>query len=70
MNVNILKEAVEGIVESADELLNKGKDQLDLVEKGQLIAYAEALSIIRDAYAGNDLSKIGLDFDIDRKYLA
>lgn len=59
----------ERFVESADELLTKGKDQLNLMERGQLLAYAEALSIIRDACTGSDLRKIGLDFDIDRKYL-
>lgn len=67
MNKNNIREMVEGIVEAADELLNKA--DRDLVEQGQLIAYAESLSIIRDACAGYDLKEIGLDFDIDKKYL-
>lgn len=67
MNKNLMKEIVEGITGAADELLEK-KDR-DLVEQGQLIAYAEALSVIRDACAGYDLAQIGLDFDIDAKYL-
>ena len=67
MNENLMREIVEGIVEAADEILNKV--DRDLVEQGQLIAYAESLSIIRDAFAGHDLKKIGLDFDIDSKYL-
>lgn len=67
MNKNIMLEIVEGIVDSADELLEK-KDRSDM-EQGQLIAYAESLSIIRDAWAGNDLADIGLDFDIDSRYL-
>lgn len=67
MNKNLMEEIVEGIVEDADELLAK-KDR-DLVEQGQLIAYAESLCIIRDACAGYDLAEIGLDFDIDAKYL-
>lgn len=67
MNVNLMRDIVSGIVEAADELLAK-KDR-DLVEQGQLIAYAESLCIIRDAYAGYDLDKIGLDFDIDARYL-
>ena len=62
-----MKEIVEGLVEAADEIA--AKDDKDLFESGQLIAYAEALSIIRDAHAGYDLAKIGLDFDIDAKYL-
>lgn len=67
MNKNIMKEIVEGIVDAADELLEK--EDRDLVEQGQLIAYAESLSIIRDACSGYDLKEIGLDFDIDAKYL-
>lgn len=67
MNNNIMLEIVEGITDSADELLEK-KDRSDM-EQGQLLAYAEALSIIRDAWAGNDLADIGLDFDIDSRYL-
>lgn len=67
MNKNLMKEIVEGIIEAADALLDK-KDR-DLVEQGQLIAYAESLSIIQDAYSGYDLAEIGLDFDIDAKYL-
>lgn len=67
MNKNIMLEIVEGITDSANELLEK-KDRSDM-EQGQLLAYAEALSIIRDAWAGNDLADIGLDFDIDSRYL-
>lgn len=67
MNNNLMKEIVAGIIEAADELL-KLKDR-NLVEQGQLIAYAESLCIIRDAYAGYDLKEIGLDFDIDSRYL-
>lgn len=67
MNKNLMKEIVEGIVDAADELLRK-KDR-DLVEQGQLIAYAESLCIIRDACTGYDLKEIGLDFDVDSRYL-
>lgn len=69
MNENQLKEIVENIKEAADELVQKGKDNLDLVEKGQLLGYAEALTIIKDAISGNDVAAVGLDFDIDEKYL-
>ena len=68
MNENLMMEIVEGLVESADELA--AKDERDLFEAGQLLGYIEALAIIRDAHAGYDLAKIGLDFDIDAKYLA
>lgn len=67
MNKNLMKEIVAGITDAADELLEK--KERDLVEQGQLIAYAESLSIIQDACAGYDLAEIGLEFDIDEKYL-
>lgn len=69
MNENHLREIVENILESADELIEKGKENLDLVEKGQLLGYTEALTIIKDAISGYDLATVGLDFDIDKKYL-
>lgn len=64
---NLIKEIVEGIIESADEL--HANKERDLVQQGELIGYAESLSIIRDALAGQDLAEYGLDFDIDDKYL-
>lgn len=69
MNENHIQEIVENIIEAADELLNKGRDNLDLMDLGQLLAYTESLCIIRDAIAGYDLASVGLDFDIDEKYL-
>ena len=69
-DMNLIREIVENITESADELLAKGKNNLNPVEQGQLWAYAEALSIIRDTLSGYDLKAISLDFDIDEKYLA
>lgn len=69
MNENQLKEIIENIIEAADELLAKGRENLDLVEQGQLLAYAESLCIIRDTISGYDLAAVGLDFDIDGKYL-
>lgn len=69
MNKNQLREIVENIKESADELIQKGKDNLDLVEKGQLLGYAEALTIIKDAISEDNAAVVGLDFDIDAEYL-
>lgn len=70
INLNHVREIVECITGAADELLGKGKANLNLVEQGQLIAYAESLCIIRDALAGYDLHEVSLDFDIDAKYLS
>lgn len=67
MNEHLMREIAENIIEAADELLEK--ESRDLVEQGQLIAYAETLSIIQDALSGYDLAAFGLDFDVDAKYL-
>jgi hypothetical protein len=61
-----LHDIVTAIIEAADEI--NGKEDADAQDYGQLLAYAESLSIIRDAYDG-DLSEIGLNFDIDKRYL-
>lgn len=58
---------VDDIKKSADEL--KKHENINDVEYGQLLGYAETLSIIRDACSGYDLKEIGLDFDIDKNYL-
>lgn len=67
MNKYSIMEIVEGIVEEADEL--KGQKELTDIEYGKLLAYASTLSIIQGACSGYDLKEIGLDFDIDKKYL-
>lgn len=69
MNGNHIKEIVENIMEAADKLLEKGRANLDPVEYGELLAYAESLCIIRDTLSGYDLAAAGLDFDIDSRYL-
>ena len=66
MSSERLHDIVSAIVEAADEI--KEKRKVDAQDYGQLLAYAECLSIIRDAYDGN-LSEIGLNFDIDKRYL-
>ena len=67
MNKNILQEIVENITGLADEL--RIKPVKNEIEYGQLIGYAEALSIIKTACTGYDLNEIHLDYDIDKKYL-
>ena len=62
----MLADVVAAIVEAADEI--KEKQNTDRLEYGQLLAYAEALSIIRDACNPDILGEIELDFDIDDKY--
>ncbi len=67
MNKNIMTQIVEDIVEAADEI--KRQESIDAQDYGELLAYAECLSIIRDACSAYNLSEIGLDFDIDKRYL-
>ena len=67
MNENLITEIVACITEAADELLFL--ENRNEIQQGQLLAYAESLSIIRDALAGYDLTVVGLDFDIDERYL-
>ncbi len=67
MSDNLLKQIVEDILNVADEL--RSKEKLDLFEQGELVAYAEALCIMQDSLSGYDLGKIGLDFDVDERYL-
>lgn len=63
-----MADIVASIMEDADEIKAQGNN--DAQDFGQLLAYAEALSIIRDACDPDDLATIGLDFDIDKRYLS
>ncbi len=63
---NILLEVISEIIIEADELMD---DERTAYTSGQLLAYATALSIIRDSLSGYDLKEFGLDFDIDKKYI-
>lgn len=63
-----MADIVASIAESADEILQK--ENRDSQDFGQLLAFAESLSIIRDACEADELRDIGLDFDIDAKYLS
>lgn len=67
MSNDTLKDVVAAIMESADEVKqNASQDPMDF---GQLLAYAEALCIIQDACDPDVMKKIGLDFDVDGRYL-
>ena len=67
MTFDMLSDIVSSIMESADEV--KEKTNPDAQDYGRLLAYAEVLSIIRDSCGSDDLKEIGLDFDIDARYL-
>lgn len=63
-----MADIVASIMECADEI--RFQEHRDSQDFGQLLAYAESLSIIRDACDPDDLNDIGLDFDIDARYLS
>ena len=65
--MNELKQVVQYILQAADEL-NEKQNPND-VELGQLMGLCESLKIIQSVYAGEDMKKIGLDFDVDKRYL-
>lgn len=61
---DIIKDAVVLIKGYAQELRHRND-----VESGELIGYAEALSVLQDACSPDMRREIGLDFDIDAAYL-
>lgn len=63
----MLADVISAIMEAADEV--KKKADQDEQDYGQLLAYAEALSIIQDACSAAEQKEFGLDFDIDKRYL-
>lgn len=67
MSIEALSDVVATIREYADEIRSQ-ESRTDL-DYGQLLAYAEALTVIRDACDPELWQEIGLDFDIDAKYL-
>ncbi|MCD8087552.1 MAG: hypothetical protein LUE22_03045 [Oscillospiraceae bacterium] len=67
MNKTILHDIISTLVEYADEL--KSRPNLNEVERGELLGYAETLSVIRDACPVDERADIGLDFDVDERYL-
>ncbi len=67
MTNDMLAEVVASILEAADEV--RGKADRDAQDYGRLLGYAEALSIIRDACDPDIYDQIGLNFDIDARYL-
>ena len=62
----LIKDIVAEICAIADELKSGKQTETTF---WQLFAYCSVLGIIKSAYAGYDLDDIGLNFDIDAKYL-
>jgi len=66
MPIYLIADVVATLIEYADEL--KAKSNLDAVEFGTLLGYAEALSIIHDVCSPEQLEELGLNFDVDARY--
>ena len=61
-----LAQIIESILEVADErMLEESSPYVN----GELIGYAEALTIIQEQLTDEERKKYRLDFDIDKKYL-
>lgn len=67
ITINTLQEIVENIVVSADEV--KAQSIIDHMDYGRLLAYTECLTIIKDMCDEDEQEAVGLDFDIDARYL-
>lgn len=67
MSTDALRDVVLSIIEAADEIKQKGTQ--DLMDFGQLLAYSEALCIIQGMCDPDVLEEIGLNFDVDKRYL-
>lgn len=61
-----LKQIIESIISVADERLQE--DSSPHVN-GELIGYAESLTIIQEQLSDDERKLYGLDFDIDKKYM-
>ena len=66
-DLEMVKEIAQQIKEIADEC-NESYKNTDY-ENGRLISLCDALKIIQDAVGQENLKDIGLDFDVDAKYL-
>ncbi len=61
-----LRQIIESIIAVADERLQE--DGSPYVN-GELIGYAESLTIIQEQLSEDERKQYGLDFDIDNKYM-
>ena len=62
----VLKDIVLNILEELDDIKENKKD---LFDRGQITAYTHILRTMTGYADDDELKHIGLDFDIDRKYL-
>lgn len=64
-----LKQIIESLLNAANETLNDlSSDNSDII-KGELIGYAESLTIIQEMIPEEERKAYKLDFDIDKRYM-
>ena len=67
LNDSVLAEIlINDVIETLDELV---KDEKDDFNNGQRLALTHILRVIKGQVDSDELKDIGLDFDVDKKYL-
>ncbi len=61
-----VKQYVDYIKESIEEMKQEEKNDYNF---GVVVGYVESLSILKSLYDEDEWKAIGLDFDLDKKYL-
>lgn len=61
-----VKQYVDYIKESIEEMKQEEKNDYNF---GVVVGYVESLSILKSLYDEDEWKVIGLDFDLDKKYL-
>ena len=61
-----VKQYVDYIKESIEEMKQDKKNDYNF---GVVVGYVESLSILKSLYDEDEWKAIGLDFDLDKKYL-
>lgn len=61
-----VKQYIDYIKESIEETKQEEKSDYNF---GVVVGYVESLSILKSLYDEDEWKEIGLDFDLDKKYL-
>ena len=61
-----VKQYIDYIKESIEETKQEEKNDYNF---GVVVGYVESLSILKSLYDEDEWKSIGLDFDLDKKYL-
>lgn len=68
--INAIEDIVRDIITEADDVKKEyDADKGNMMLYGQLLAYAEVLSIMKTSFTGEEKYEKLLGFDIDKKYV-